>query len=99
MKGPCNQAGNEGGENDTDGSPIATEQRGPMARGINRFDRLSVGNQGCKYDERDQSRINTSCKDTVAGRRGWCASVGRAREMISPINSVQHCNSRLIHHD
>ena len=78
MKGSSDHAGNEDGEYDTGGSLIATEQSGPMTWSINRLDRLGVRNQGRKYNERDQSGINQGCKDTIAGRGCWGATIGRA---------------------
>ena len=78
MKGSSDHAGNEDAEYDTGGSLIATEQSGPMTWSINRLDRLGVRNQGRKYNERDQSGINQGCKDTIAGRGCWGATIGRA---------------------
>ncbi len=69
MKRPSDYAGNKGGEYNTSGCLVCTKKCGPMTQGIDRFNRLSVRNQGCEYDERDQSGINRGRKDTVATRR------------------------------
>ena len=66
MKCPSNHAGSEGGKYDTGSSLVATEERGPMSRRIDRFDRLSVRDQGGKHKERDQAGVNHGCEQHIA---------------------------------